>query len=395
MISIPVNDKDRSSTSPQTTKRGRMSLAGPLMLGAALLISAASAAPTKLAMIYDAGGKFDKSFNQSAYEGSQRAVKDLGVNVYDYEVEKNGNDPSRTEPKMESLADQGYDLIIGVGYNNNANITAAAKAKPNTSFGLIDDISENTNNVASILFKEEEGSYLAGYIAASQSSTGVIGFVGGLPVELIYRFAAGFKAGAKAARPDVKIFSEYVGTTPAAWDQPDIAYAKAAKLAARGADIIFAAAGNSGQGVIRYVNTMQCLHAKQLPANVSFNTDLFSTVKKSAAYTAKCGAGTRPLFFIGVDSNQNYLGDDDKNPATLNHGLTSMTKRVDNAVYAVTRTVQAGTFKGGTLRFGLKEGGVGYALDEYNRALISTGLIREVEKVKNKIVRQVVSVPTR
>ena len=156
-----------------------------------------------------------------------------------------------------------------------------------------------------------------------------------------------------------------------------------------------AAAGGSGNGLIDYVKQTQCLKAAQLPKGVTFKSDNFKNVKKSAAYTKACAGNTRPMFFIGVDSNQNYLGDFDKNPATLNHGLTSMTKRVDNAVYALISDVKANKFKGGERRFGLKDNGVGYAVDSYNKALISSAQIARLEAVKAKIISGAVATTSR
>ncbi len=355
------------------------------------LTAVATAQTTKVGMVYDAGTKFDKSFNQSAYEGSQRAQKELGVNVTDFEPGSYGAIPGQ----LQKFAAEQYNLVFGVGFANNKDITEAATANPKGYYALIDDVSSNTSNVASVVFKEEEGSYLAGYIAALTSSTGVIGFVGGMEVPLIYKFAAGFKAGARAANPDIKIYSRYVGKTPEAWNDPATAYRLADTLKKQGADIIFAAAGASGRGVISYVQATQCVKASDLPGGVTFTSNNFAALKKSAAYTKACAGNTRPMFFIGVDANQNYLGDFDKNPATMNHGLTSMLKRVDNAVYAIIKTVTADRFRGGEIRFGLKEGGVGYAVDEYNRALLPTEITRQVEQQKNRIIRGLVRVPSK
>ncbi len=163
----------------------------------------------------------------------------------------------------------------------------------------------------------------------------------------------------------------------------------------RGADIIFAAAGGSGNGLIDYVKQTQCLKAAQLPKGVTFKSNNFKNVKKSAAYTKACAGNTRPMFFIGVDSNQNYLGDFDKNPGTMNHGLTSMVKRVDNAVYALIQEVKNDKFRGGERRFGLKDGGVTYAVDQYNKGLLPAAQIAKVEAVKQKIIKGQIKVPTK
>ena len=349
---------------------------------------AAAQSGVRVGMGYDAGGKFDKSFNQSAYEGSQRAVKEGGVVVKDFEP----GDPSQMTQGINGFAQAGFDLIIGVGFDNNAAITQVAKQNPDIAFGLVDDVS-TAKNVQSMTFKEEEGSYLVGYLAAMNSSTGVVGFLGGMDIPLIHKFEAGYTAGAKAANPKITVVSQYVGTTPDAWNNPGKAKEISASMKAKGADIIFAAAGASGKGLQDYIKQQQCLKAAQLPKGVTFASDNFKSVPKSAAYTASCAGNTRPMFFIGVDSNQNYLGDFDNKVGTLNHGLTSMTKRVDNAVYALIEEVKDDKFKGGQRVFGLKDNGVGYAMDEYNKALIPSSQIAKVEAIKAKIISGAIKVP--
>ena len=358
-----------------------------LTLALALSTAVASAQSLRVGMAYDAGGKFDKSFNQSAYEGGIKATKNLGVQVKDFEP----SDPSQIIQGIRSFANEGFDLTIGVGFANNASITQVAKENPDLAFALVDDVSP-AKNVASLVFQEQEGSYLVGYLAALNSSTGVVGFVGGMDVPLIHKFQAGYEAGAKAANPKIKIVSQYVGTTPDAWNNPGKAKEIAASMRSKGADIIFSAAGASGNGVIDYIKQTQCIKAT---STIKFTSNNFAKVPKSAAYQKACAGNTRPMFFIGVDSNQNYMGDFDKNPATLNHGLTSMTKRVDNAVYALISDVKANKFKGGERRFGLKDNGVGYAVDSYNKALISSAQIARLEAVKAKIISGAIKVPSK
>ncbi|THF88257.1 BMP family ABC transporter substrate-binding protein [Deinococcus sp. KSM4-11] len=361
-----------------------------LTLALAMTATLASAQSLRVGMAYDAGGKFDKSFNQSAYEGSLRAVKSLGIQVKDFEP----SDPSQVIQGIRSFANEGFDLTIGVGFANNASISQVAKENPDLYFGLVDDVSPE-KNVASLTFSEEQGSYLVGYLAAMNSSTGVVGFVGGMDIPLIHKFEAGYTAGVKAANPSAKVIAQYVGTTPDAWNNPGKAKEIAGSMRSKGADIIFAAAGASGNGVIDYVKQTQCVKAANLPSGVKFMSDNFAKVPKSAGYKSACAGNTRPLFFIGVDSNQNYLGDFDKNPATLNHGLTSMLKRVDNAVYSLISDVKNNKFKGGQKVFGLKEGGVGYAVDQYNKALISSAQVLKVEAAKAKIISGAIKVPTK
>ena len=359
-------------------------------LALTLMISLASAQTVRVGVAYDSGGKADRSFNQSAFEGATRATKQLGVQTKDFE-------PSATVPNiqgMRAFAKDRTNLTVGVGFASNAALTTVARENPGLLFGLIDDVSP-AKNVASLVFQEEQGSYLVGYLAGLNTSTGVVGFVGGMDIPLIHKFEAGYTAGVKAANPKARVVAQYVGTTPDAWNNPAKAKEIAASMRGRGADILFAAAGGSGGGVVDYIRQTQCLKAAQLPSGVKFSSDNFKNVAKSAGYKAACVGDTRPMFFIGVDSNQNYLGDFDKNPATMNHGLTSMLKRVDNAVFALISDVKANKFKAGERRFSLKDGGVGYAVDEYNRSLISSEQVLKVEAAKAQIMSGAIKVPTK
>ncbi|WP_424951709.1 BMP family lipoprotein [Deinococcus sp.] len=363
-----------------------------LIAAAVSSVALASVAQTQMrvGMAYDAGGKFDKSFNESAYNGATKAAKTFGLQVKDFEP----SDPSQVVQGIRAFATEGFDLTIGVGFNNNASITQVAKENPDLAFGLIDDVSA-APNVASLTFKEEEGSYLVGYLAALNTSTNVVGFIGGMDIPLIHKFEAGYTAGAMAAKPGIKVVAQYVGTTPDAWNNPGKAKEIASGMRSKGADIIFAAAGASGKGLQDYIKQVQCIKAAQLPAGVKFSSDNFAKVTKSASYKAACAGTTRPMFFIGVDSDQNYLGDYDNNPATLNHGLTSMMKRVDNAVYTLISDVKDNKFKGGQRVFGLKEAGVGYAMDEFNKSLITSAQVAKVEAVKAQIISGKITVPSK
>ncbi len=356
----------------------------------ALSATASAQSGIRVGMAYDAGGKFDKSFNQSAYEGALRAQKAGGVTFKDFEP----SDPSQTVQGIRGFVQSGYDLVIAVGFANNASLSQVAKENPDVAFGLVDDISP-MKNVASLTFKEEEGSYLVGYLAALNSSTGVVGFLGGMDIPLIKKFEAGYRAGAKAANPKVTIITQYIGTTPDAWNNPAAAKNITGTMKAKGADIIYAAAGASGKGVQVYMKGQQCLKADQLPKGVTFKSDNFKNVPKSASYQKACAGNTRPMFFIGVDSNQNYLGDFDNNPATMNHALTSMVKRVDNAVYTLIMDVKADKFKGGSRVFGLKDGGINYSTDQYNKALIPPAQITKIEQIKAQIVSGKIKVPSK
>ena len=258
-----------------------------LTITLALTTAVASAQTVRVGMAYDAGGKADKSFNQSAYEGSLKAARNFGVQVKDFEP----SDPSQIAQGVRAFAKEGFDLTIGVGYANNASISQVAKENPDLFFGLIDDVSPE-KNVASLVFSEEQGSYLVGYLAGMNSSTGVVGFVGGMDIPLIHKFQAGYTAGVKAANPKARVIAQYVGTTPEAWNDPAKAKEIAASMRSRGADIVFAAAGGSGNGVIDYVKQTQCLRAAQLPKGVTFKSNNFAKVPKSAFH---------PSFGTGVD----------------------------------------------------------------------------------------------
>ncbi len=301
-------------------------------------LSYASGDPNKLqvGIVFDSGGKDDRSFNAAAFRGVTRAAKDFPIVLRDAEP----GDPASLEPATRAFAEVGYDLIIGIGFAQTPIIEAVAKDYPNVSFAIVDGVS-NLPNVASLVFKEHEGSYLVGMIAARKSKTGVLGFVGGMDIPLIHRFATGYAEGARAANPKVRVIQNYVGVTEAAWNNPGKGKELAVAQIGKGADVIFSAAGNSGLGVF----------------------DAAEQYKK---------------FVIGVDSNQNWV-----KPGYV---LTSMVKRVDNAVYTIIGDMVNGRFKGGIHVYGLPDGGIGYAMDQYNEKLVPKDVIAEVEAAKAKII---------
>ena len=348
----------------------------------------------RVGMAFDAGGKNDRSFNQSTFEGAQRAAKDLGVKVFDFEP----GDPSQVGQGIRKFAEEGFDLIVGVGFANEPSITKNAQEFKDIKFAVIDSVpcEGKCDNAVGLVFREQEGSYLVGYIAGRVSSTGVVGFVGGMDIPLIQKFEQGYKAGAEAALKERnikgKVIINYVGNTPAAWNDPGKAKEIATSQAKQGADIIYAAAGASGLGVLDFVKQKMCLKSNELPSGIKF-VSAAPKVTPYKEYTAACNANTRPMFMVGVDANQNYLGDTDKNPATLNHVLTSMLKRVDEATYAVIKSVKDNTFKGGVREFGLNNSGVGYAIDEYNKALIPAAVITRLEVLRKNIISGALKVP--
>lgn len=306
----------------------------------------------RVGIVFDIGGKNDRSFNAAAWEGVQRAEKDLGICLYDVEP---GN-PTSIEPAMRAFAEKNFDLIIGVGFAQGPIMQKVANDFPNSKFAIVDGVIFEADgktpkqNVASLVFREHEGSFLVGMIAASKSKSGTLGFVGGMDIPLIHRFATGYEEGAKSVNPNAKVITNYVGVTDAAWNNPGKGKELALSQINQGADVIFTAAGNSGLGAFDAV--------EQFGKNPQTNE--------------------ANKFVIGVDSNQNGV-----KPGFV---LTSMVKRVDNAVYDVVKEVLNKKFQGGFHVFGLEKDGVAYAMDDFNRTLIPAEVLTKVEGSKKKIV---------
>src|SRR5882724_2213628 len=305
-------------------------------VGVFLGASVGSAADIKPAVVYDIGGKFDKSFNEGVHVGAEKFKAETKLNYADFEV----TNETQFEQAHRRFAQRGQDPIVGVGFNQTNPVEKVAKEFPNVRFTLIDGVVK-LPNVQSVVFKEHEGSFLVGVLAAMASKTGKVGFVGGMDIPLIRKFACGYEQGAKAANPKVELIQNMTGTTPAAWNDP----ARGGELAKgqfdRGADVIYAAAGGTGLGVYQ-------------------------------------AAKDRGKLAIGVDSNQNHI-----QPGTM---LTSMMKRVDLATYNAFKTAQNGTWKPGLQVLGLKEEGVGWALDDNNKPLITADMQAKVEAAKKDIV---------
>jgi basic membrane protein A and related proteins len=299
----------------------------------------------RVGIVFDIGGKDDRSFNAAAWEGVRRAAQDLPIVLRDIEP---GN-PTSIEPAMRAFAERGYDLIIGVGFAQAPIMEIVAKEYPHINFAIVDGVSQ-LPNVASLVFKEHEGSYLVGMIAARESRTGVLGFVGGMDIPLIHRFKEGYEQGAKAVRPDVQVYANYVGITDGAWNNPGKGKELALAQINRGADVIFTAAGNSGLGA-------------------------FDAAEQAGRDPS---TGRARVFVIGVDSNQNMV-----KPGFV---LTSMVKRVDNAVYQIVQEVVEGRFTGGIKVFGLDKDGIGYSLDEFNRPLIRPEVLQEADAARQRII---------
>lgn len=308
----------------------------------AALSGTAMAAELKPALVYGTGGKFDKSFNEAAAAGAEKFKADTGVDYRDFEPTSD----TQGEQAVRNFASRGYNPVIGVSFAWTSAIEKVAQEFPETSFVIIDSVVD-LPNVSSITFKEHEGSYLVGLLAGMASKTGKVGFIGGMDIPLIRKFGCGYAQGAKAANTSVEVFQNMTGTTGAAWNDPVRGGELAKNQIDQGADVIYAAAGATGLGVLQ-----------------------------TAADNKKLS--------IGVDSNQNHV-----HPGSV---LTSMVKRVDLAVYDSFKAVQDGAFKAGTVSLGVAEDGVGFALDDNNKSLITAEMMTAVEKAKADIVAGTVKV---
>ena len=316
----------------------------------------------KVGIVFDIGGKDDRSFNAAAWagvhcaetgklpDGTDCGKPPLGIVLRDIEP----GTPTSIEPAMRAFAENGYDLIIGVGFAQAPIMQTVARDYPNIHFAIVDGVIFDDDgktfksNVASLVFKEHEGSYLVGILAAKASKTGTIGFLGGMDIGLIHRFAKGYEEGAHSVNPNIRVIQNYVGVTDGAWNNPGKGKELSLAQIGKGADVIFTAAGNSGLGA-------------------------FDAVEQAGKVN-----GRATHFVIGVDSNQNMV-----KPGFV---LTSMVKRVDNAVYQIIQDIKEGKFKGGLHVFGLESDGVGYAMDQYNKDLVSPDAINAAETAKKKII---------
>jgi basic membrane protein A len=308
-----------------------LALAG-CVLGAAHLATAQEFAP---AIVFDMGGKFDKSFNEAAYNGAERFKRESGVAYREIEI----TTETQRDQALRNLARRGATVIVAVGFAQAVPVEAAAKEFPNVKFNIVDSV-VNLPNVQSFIFKEQEGSFLAGMMAAMASKTGKIGFVGGMDIPLIRAFGCGYVQGARHANPRVEVFQNMTGTTPAAWRDPTRGGELARSQFDRGADVVYAAAGGTGLGVLQAAKDLGKLS-------------------------------------IGVDSNQNHL-----HPGSV---LTSMIKRVDVAVYEAFMAAKDNKWQAGMRNLGLKEQGVGVAIDEHNRRLVNAEMEAAVKKASDEI----------
>jgi len=296
----------------------------------------AFAADVQPAILYDLGGKFDKSFNEAAYVGAEKFKKDTGVDYRDFEIQ---NDAQR-EQALRNFARRGASPIVAIGFTQASSVEKVAKEFPDLKFAIVDMVVD-LPNVRSIVFKEQEGSWLVGVLAAMASKTHKVGFVGGMDIPLIRKFACGYVGGVKSVDAKADVYQNMTGTTGAAWNDPVKGGELAKSQIDRGADVIYHAAGGTGLGVLQ-----------------------------AAADAGKLG--------IGVDSNQNHL-----HPGKV---LTSMTKRVDVAIYDAFKDAKDGKWTAGVKVLGLAQGGVGWALDDHNKALITPEMKAAVDKAEKGIV---------
>ena len=304
------------------------------------------------ALVFDIGGRGDQSFNDSAAAGLDRAAELLGVNTS--EASPNPDGSNRAE--LLQLSADGSNLVIGVGFLFGESITAVAANNPDTFFGIIDSAPDGTDNLAGLVFAEHEGSFLVGAAAALKSTTGRVGFIGGVDIPLIRRFHAGFEAGARAVNPDIEIDATYVTEPPDfdGWSQPAEAKIISQSMYEEGADIIYHAAGGSGAG-------------------------LFEAAKEFSE------AGNSKVWAIGVDSDQYFTSAEEVRP----YILSSMLKRVDVAVYDTIEAVVNGDFTGGVVVFDLSVDGVGYSIS----GGFIDDIIPQLEDYKQQIIRGDIVVP--
>ena len=312
-----------------------MTLMKSLMGAAAAIALSAGAALAEPALIFDLGGKFDKSFNEAAFTGAQRWADETGGSFREIELQSE----AQREQALRRFAEAGANPIITMGFAMADPLSSVAPDYPDTKFVVVDVTWIKGDNIRQIGFAEHEGSYLVGMLAAMASKSGTVGFVGGMDVPLIRHFGCGYAQGVKAVNPDAKIIANMTGTTPAAWNDPVKGSELTKAQISQGADVVYAAAGGTGVGVLQT-------------------------------------AADEGILSIGVDSNQNHL-----HPGKV---LTSMLKRVDVAVYDAMKAgadVETGVFV-----LGLAEDGVGYALDDNNTALITPEMKAAVDAAREKII---------
>ena len=306
-----------------------MSFMKSIIGSAAAVALATTAALADPAIIFDLGGKFDKSFNEAAFAGAERWAAETGGSFREIELQ---NEAQR-EQALRRFAEAGSNPIVMAGFAFADSLSKVAPDYPDTKFAVIDVNWLSMPNVRGIGFNEHEGSYLVGMLAAQASKTGTVGFVGGMDIPLIRRFGCGYAQGVKAVNPNATVIANMTGTTPAAWNDPVKGSELTKAQISQGADVVFAAAGGTGVGVLQT-------------------------------------AADEGILSIGVDSNQNYLHS--------GKVLTSMLKRVDVAVYEAFKA-------GNNLETGNFTGAVGFAMDEHNASLVTADMKAKVEAAEAAI----------
>lgn len=308
----------------------------------------------QVGVVFDMGGRGDKSFNDGAYIGAMRAARELGARVRFVEP----GEGSDREAGLRLLAAEGMDLVIGVGFIFTDDITVLAREYPGVAFACVDyavsmdaagNVIQPPANLAALKFREEEGSFLVGALAALVGGSKKVGFVGGMDSPLIHKFEAGYRAGVKRVCPDCEVLVQYAGVTPDAFANPGRGKELALSQYQQGVNVIYHASGSTGLGVFEAARSMN-------------------------------------RYGIGVDADQ-YA----EAPGRV---LTSMVKRVDESVFDAIQRVKDGTFKGGIYQFGLAENGVGYVYDENNRALIPESVRERVEALREEIIAGRIRVPS-
>ena len=346
---------------------------GALLMGLALMVAACGGGDDeggdtggggateakKVGLVYDIGGRGDKSFNDSAYAGLEAARQEQGDKVDAKDVEPNPDGSNRKE-LLDGLADEGYGLIFGVGFLFSEDIAKSATESPDIQFAVVDGFADQCtqpdSNLLCIGFQEEQGSFLVGAAAALKTESDTVGFVGGQEGDLIAKFQAGYEAGVKYIADqegkDIEVLVDYAGNTPEAFRNPAKGKELALKQFGQGADVIYHASGGTGAGVI-------------------------------------ATAAQQKKYAIGVDSDQSLTA----SPEEQKWILTSMLKRVDNAVQQTIANFVNGSFKGGIQTFGLKEGGIDYAQNEFNKELLGD-IPTTLDDLKQKIIDGEIKVPT-
>ena len=328
-----MKNMKRSHLSELIKKTGLAVIASTFLLAAPI---AQAAGHVKPAVVYDTAGKNDKSFNEAVFNGITRFMNDTGIAVTELEP----TNEAMMEQSLKKFAQRGYSPVVAVGFTMANAVAAAAAEYPDTQFTIIDGVVD-APNVQNVIYKEHEGSFLVGVMAAMASNSGTVGFVGGMDIPLISRFECGYKQGVAHADSSMNVLAQMTGSTPAAWGNPTKGGEITRSQVENGADVVYAAAGGTGIGVYQTAADMGVLA-------------------------------------IGVDSNQNYM-----QPGTM---LTSMYKKVGLAAYNSFAAAVAGNWEAGFSVNGVAEDGVGAAMDEYNADLVSADMLAAVDTARAAII---------